>query len=209
MTAKTTITLDRRELSTALAALRYWQRLAFAQDERGPEDDIASDGGTISILDPEEIDDLCERINVAEVNATPAAQEGLSEFTIEATYRRPVFRHRTYGASSIEDACRQAIEDDDWEGQREDYDSVGPTYITGAWIGPAAHEGASLELPPSVRTRDASQTVDLIRDAIGAIDSLLHQVGQMSGMFDDADGTIAEAVEDGEETAERLRAVIS
>jgi hypothetical protein len=56
-------TLDSRELATVLAALRYWQRLALAQEERGPEDDIASDGGTLSILQPSEIDALCERIN--------------------------------------------------------------------------------------------------------------------------------------------------
>ena len=33
------------------------------------------------------------------------------------------------------EACRLAIEDDDWEGQKEDYESSGETYVTGAWPG--------------------------------------------------------------------------
>ena len=32
-------------------------------------------------------------------------------------------------------SLRLAIEDDDWEGQKEDYESAGETYVTGAWPG--------------------------------------------------------------------------
>ncbi|HUC18144.1 MAG TPA: hypothetical protein VMA37_10720 [Acetobacteraceae bacterium] len=56
-------------------------------------------------------------------------------FTIEATYRIPVYRQRSYEAGTLAEACRLAIEDDDWAGQKEDYESAGETYVTGAWAG--------------------------------------------------------------------------
>ena len=56
-------------------------------------------------------------------------------FTIEATYRIPIYRQRIYEADTLAEACRLAIEDDDWEGQKEDYESAGGTYITGVWAG--------------------------------------------------------------------------
>lgn len=56
-------------------------------------------------------------------------------FTIEATYRIPIYRQRSYEADTLAEACRLAIEDDDWEGQKEDYEAAGETYVTGAWAG--------------------------------------------------------------------------
>jgi hypothetical protein len=53
-------------------------------------------------------------------------------FTIETTYRLPAYRQRTYEADTIEEACRLAIEDDDWSGQEEDYDASGEIYVSGA-----------------------------------------------------------------------------
>ena len=56
-------------------------------------------------------------------------------FTIEATYRIPIYRQRSYEADTLAEACRLAIEDDDWEGKKEDYETAGETYVTGAWAG--------------------------------------------------------------------------
>ena len=56
-------------------------------------------------------------------------------FTIESTYRIPIYRQRSYQAQTLADACCLAIEDDDWEGQKEDYETAGETYVTGAWPG--------------------------------------------------------------------------
>ncbi len=56
-------------------------------------------------------------------------------FTIEATYHIPVYRQRTYEADTVDQACRRAIEDDDWSDQKEDFESSGETYVTGAWPG--------------------------------------------------------------------------
>jgi hypothetical protein len=57
----------------------------------------------------------------------------VAKFTIETTYRLPVFRQRSYEAETLAAACRLAIEDDDWDGQKEDCESSGETYVTGIW----------------------------------------------------------------------------
>lgn len=59
----------------------------------------------------------------------------MPKFTIEATYRMPYYRQRTYDAATPEEACRLAIEDDDWSGELPDYECPGPTYVTGIWEG--------------------------------------------------------------------------
>jgi hypothetical protein len=59
----------------------------------------------------------------------------MSTFTIESTHRIPIYRQRTYQTDTLAEACRLAIEDDDWEGQKEDYESAGETYVTSAWAG--------------------------------------------------------------------------
>lgn len=44
------------------------------------------------------------------------------------------------------------------------------------------------------------KTIKLLRNAAGAIDSLLCQMSQMQGMFDDEDGTIEAVMEAGEDS---------
>ncbi|MGA0534345.1 MULTISPECIES: hypothetical protein [Hansschlegelia] len=69
-------------------------------------------------------------------------------FTIETTYRLPVYRQRTYEAADLAQACRLAIEDDDWECAKQDHESAGETYVTGAWQGrDCAYSGAALAVP--------------------------------------------------------------
>jgi hypothetical protein len=67
-------------------------------------------------------------------------------YTIEKTYRLPVYKHERIEADSPEEAMQKALESDDWEGQREDYESSGPTYITGAWEGEEAYGPGSNDL---------------------------------------------------------------
>lgn len=72
----------------------------------------------------------------------------MPEFTIETTYRLPVFRQATYTADTPEAACRLAIEDDDWSTQKEDPESAGETYVTGVWEGAdAAYKGTAVPVP--------------------------------------------------------------
>lgn len=75
----------------------------------------------------------------------------MPNFTIETSYRLPVYRQRTYEADSIEEACRLAKEDDDWSRGKFDYDSAGETCVSGVWEGvDAAYRGKALSLPPSL-----------------------------------------------------------
>jgi hypothetical protein len=69
-------------------------------------------------------------------------------FTIETTYRLPVFRHRNYEAKTLDEACRLAIEDDDWSDEKSDSDNSGETYVSGVWRGvDAACSGPALPIP--------------------------------------------------------------
>ena len=68
-------------------------------------------------------------------------------FTIETTYRLPVYRHRTYEAETAEQACRLAIEDDDWDEQKRDYETAGESYVSGAWRGDTAYSGPAEHVP--------------------------------------------------------------
>ena len=73
----------------------------------------------------------------------------MSTFTIESTYRIPIYRQRSYEADTLAEACRLAIEDDDWEGQKEDYESAGETYVTGSWPGDVTpYSVPALSIPP-------------------------------------------------------------
>jgi hypothetical protein len=72
----------------------------------------------------------------------------MQAYTIETTYHLPIFRHRTYVAGTIEQACRLAIEDQDWRFERRDYDCAGHTYVSGAWLGrDVAYREAQLPIP--------------------------------------------------------------
>lgn len=72
----------------------------------------------------------------------------MSTFTVESTYHLPVFRHRTYDVDNVADACRMAIEDDEWASGRFDHDSAGETYVTGIWEGvDAAYSGPAVPVP--------------------------------------------------------------
>lgn len=59
----------------------------------------------------------------------------MPRFTIETTYRLPVYRQRRHEAGTLAQACWLAVEDDNWSGQKEDYDSAGEAYVTGIWPG--------------------------------------------------------------------------
>lgn len=57
-----TIIVNDRQHATVLAALRFWQRMPSEMSE--PENDIATNGDDHPALTLEEIDALCERINL-------------------------------------------------------------------------------------------------------------------------------------------------
>lgn len=69
-------------------------------------------------------------------------------FTIETTYRLPVYRQRSYEAETLDDACALAIADEGWDDEKSDVETSGDTYVTGAWDGlDAAYLGRVLSIP--------------------------------------------------------------
>lgn len=75
-------------------------------------------------------------------------------FTIEATYRVPVYKHVTIEAETLAKAAKVALETDDWDGSQEDTESSGPTYLTGAWEGDKPYEGRVLLIPDDMAAKD-------------------------------------------------------
>lgn len=68
-------------------------------------------------------------------------------FTIETTYRLPVYRQRTYEADALDQACDLAIADEGWDDEKSDVETSGDTYVTGAWEGrDAAYSGRALDV---------------------------------------------------------------
>jgi hypothetical protein len=95
-------------------------------------------------------------------------------FTIEATYRIPAYRQRTYEADTVEQACRLAIEDDDWSEQKEDLETSGETYITGAWPG-ADNAYRVTALPvPSQFGETGQRKADHFETLLGILKVLAH-----------------------------------
>ncbi|TIQ41823.1 MAG: hypothetical protein E5X49_16870 [Mesorhizobium sp.] len=69
-------------------------------------------------------------------------------YTVETTYRLPVYRQRSYRAASPEEACRLAVDDDGWEDAKEDVETSGETHVTGLWKGrDAACSGPEIAIP--------------------------------------------------------------
>ena len=98
----------------------------------------------------------------------------MHRFTIETTYRLPVYRQRTYEAETLEQACRLAIEDDDWSEQKEDCDCSGETYVTGAWPGEDAAYRVTALAVPSQFGEDVQRKADHFETLLAILRSLAH-----------------------------------
>lgn len=69
-------------------------------------------------------------------------------FTVETTYRLPVYRQRSYQAETLEEACALAVADEGWDDEKSDVETSGDTYVTGVWEGrDAAYGGRALAVP--------------------------------------------------------------
>ncbi len=98
----------------------------------------------------------------------------MPRFTIETTYRLPIYRQRAYEADTIEQACRLAIEDDDWYGQKEDYDCSGETYVTGAWPGEDTAYRVTALAVPSQLGEDVQRKADHFEILLSLLKLLAH-----------------------------------
>ncbi|MGB3833311.1 MAG: hypothetical protein WA975_15790 [Mesorhizobium sp.] len=72
----------------------------------------------------------------------------MPEYTIETTHHVPSYRHRTYCADTVAQACRQAIEDKDWSGAKLDRECAAETFVSGIWRGAeAAYSAEPIPVP--------------------------------------------------------------
>lgn len=72
----------------------------------------------------------------------------MPKFTVEMTYRLPVYRQETYEAPTLEAAIAMARADDNWDSSKNDYDCSGGEYVSGAWNGDDAYSGDNLFSEP-------------------------------------------------------------
>jgi hypothetical protein len=98
----------------------------------------------------------------------------MQSFTIETTFRLPVFRHRTYEADNVEQACRLAMEDDDWDDQKRDDETAGESYVSGAWRGDTAYSGR-VEAVPSRFDEMGQRKVDHFETLLGLLKLFAHE----------------------------------
>ncbi|MCR6502934.1 hypothetical protein MUO32_28315 [Shinella sp. CPCC 101442] len=71
-------------------------------------------------------------------------------YTIETTYKLPIYRHRVYNADTLEEACLLAVRDADWNDERPDIEASERTFVSGIWEG-ALQEvaGRAVSVPPT------------------------------------------------------------
>lgn len=117
----------------------------------------------------------------------------MPKFTVQVEYLMPVFMHVQVEAMNVEEACAKALDADDWEQAKDDYESVGPTYVTGIVRG--EHEdvysgGEHCDVPKAhgqLRTVLDMFGVRLKREQFEALKELLdHSIEEgRSRMFED------------------------
>ena len=99
-------------------------------------------------------------------------------YTIETTYHLPVYRHCTYEATSVDEACELAIKDNDWSCELPDHETAGQTFVTGIWQGDdTAYQGEPVAA--SVRF---GQTVQRKAELFETLVRLLEEPAQPMGL---------------------------
>jgi len=101
----------------------------------------------------------------------------MSKYTIETTYHLPTYRQRTYEASTVEEACRLAREDDDWSDDKQDHESAGEPYVSGIWKGAdTAYRGEAIPVPSQFgeterrKAKHFDDMLDALSDVLAAHD---------------------------------------
>jgi hypothetical protein len=95
-------------------------------------------------------------------------------FTIETTYHLPIYRHRSYEADTLIEACRLAIKDDGWSDEKSDMDNSGETYVSGVWQGLDAAYRAPALLIPSQFSEAIRRKADHFETLLGVLKILAH-----------------------------------
>ncbi|QPC89007.1 hypothetical protein GA830_19415 (plasmid) [Mesorhizobium sp. NBSH29] len=98
--------------------------------------------------------------------------------TIETTYHLPVYRQGAYDAASVDEACKLAIDDDDWSCELPDHETAGQTFVTGIWRGrDTAYQGE-----PFAASGRFVQTVQRKAELFDTLVRLLKEPAQPMGL---------------------------
>ncbi|GAA4184771.1 MAG: hypothetical protein B7X99_18180 [Rhizobiales bacterium 17-65-6] len=122
----------------------------------------------------------------------------MPNFTIETSYHLPAYRHRTYSAKTVAEACRLAIDDDNWDGEKLSYESAGETFVSGIWQGrDAAYAGSPIAIP-SQFGKAIERKAQHFEILLGLLKLLLADVQSARASSDEWIGRAAWAVARGE-----------
>lgn len=113
------LVVDKRELATILAALRFHQDENLRNCPDIPDEvikDIATDGGSLKPLNLNDISRLCERINTCDEASTGRHKE---DWVLIVTDRGTVIHVRAYGAKTAAEKglFKYLREHHDYDGQ--------------------------------------------------------------------------------------------
>lgn len=95
-----TFVVDRRELATLLAALRFHQDENLQNHSEIPDEiikDIASDGGSLKALGYKDVNRLCEKINMCD---EISLRRRMKDWVVIVTDRGTVVHVRAYGTKT-------------------------------------------------------------------------------------------------------------
>ncbi|NTB97291.1 hypothetical protein G6M84_12370 [Agrobacterium tumefaciens] len=103
-------------------------------------------------------------------------------YTIETPYTLPIFRHGTYITDTLEEACKAALADDDWESLQKDYDVSGEVHVTGIWKGEKAHFTGSSVPVPSQFDEVIQRRADHFEILLGLLKMMVHDAHATRGL---------------------------
>ena len=99
-------------------------------------------------------------------------------YTVETTYRLPVYRRRDYEAATPEEACSLALADQGWGDAEGDVDTSGETYVIGIWKGrDAAHSGEGIATP-----EEFGETVQRKADLFDTLVAIVREPARPMGL---------------------------
>ncbi|TAI67594.1 hypothetical protein [Bradyrhizobium sp. Leo170] len=119
---------------------------------------------------------------------------------------------RLYANSDDARTWRREIAAENWAARMDEDKPADPDEIADAYferVGEMRGDFFRVEVLEigggTVSAAPAQDWRQIARDLAGALDACTHQIGQVRGMFNDEDGTIAEAVSDADDAAEAYR----
>ncbi len=109
----------------------------------------------------------------------------MTRFRVDTEYHLPGYRRRFYEAATIEDACRMATSDEEWDDEQCDVDSSGDTYVADIREQPTdGAEPTYLPVPEAFR-ETVQRKADLFDDLVAFLREPAREMGLSKRDFED------------------------